>query len=115
MIGMFMMASCKEEEIREGDSWIEINPEVMKLDSIRDLWIIRYGSFVGIAVRDGDSIIGYDELDNFFGLDSNDVKCILNVLKDKNSVDVDRLKNALRGRLEWDRVVYELNVKQIKK
>lgn len=109
--GLLAVVSCEEKEIKQQENWVRIDPEVVKLDCVRELWVIRHGDFVDIAICRGDSVTGYDEAYNFFGLDSNEVKNILNVLEDKSSVNINQLKNALRERLELDRVVYETSLK----
>jgi uncharacterized lipoprotein YajG len=113
LAGFLMLAACKEKKAKQSN-WVEINPEIVRLDSVRELWVIRHDSFVDIAIRNGDEITGYDEVNNFFGLNTNDIKSILSVLENKNSVNINQLKKALNERLEWDRAVYEINLENIK-
>jgi hypothetical protein len=104
---LLIVASCGNVEEDE-DGLVEIHPQIISMDSVRYLWIIHNGNFVDVAIRQGDSVMAYDERDNYFLLDSSEIKRILRILEGKSSVDIDHLKERLNERLELDRAYGEL-------
>jgi hypothetical protein len=105
---LLIIAACGKVEEDDDENWIEIHPQVIRMDSVRYLWIIHNDNFVDIAIRQGDSVMAYDERDSYFLLDSSEIKTILRVLEGKSSVDVDHLRMKLYERLELDRAYGEM-------
>lgn len=111
--GVLTMVACKEKEVKHQNdneycgiySTLEIpsrKPESIYIEQ-------EYG-LISFRLEKNGKVIKYEEMYNFYPLDSNEVKLLIKwVIDDATNPVVSNFKNALMKRLELDRYEKTLN------
>ena len=118
LASVFVLAACKDKEVKQnsGDFYEYCSTyTTLEMPNAKPelLYVEKENGVITFWRQINGKIIKYKEVYNFHPLDSNAVKIMLHYIKCSHPVILE-LKEKLRERLEQDRVVYELDVENLK-
>jgi hypothetical protein len=117
LAGVLMFTACKDKDVKGNKDIYGHSSTYTTLEMPNAkpelLYVEKEDGVITVWRQVNGKIMKLQEIQNFHPIDSNDVKVMIKYIKGSHSVVLE-LKEKLRERLEQDRVVYELDVENLK-